>query len=301
MFTSIVVALDLETDGDRALPVVRALSRLAVVDVELLTVSAPRMAEEIDQFELSRRATANGWPAHSYAVAHGNDVAQAIADHVKDREDVLLVMATSAKRPFFGHHLGSVSEAVLRLVDQPVLLIGPHVAPELVWQRPTPILCVDAATPALDAVDAVARWTRTFPSAPPWIAEVIPTAAAEDARTEAAASSHARLIADLLAHERIDARSTVLHGGEPEVWLEDFANHVPEPVFVTTSTRWTTGRHWHSATRQLVQHSTRPVLVVPARPTKISGRQPAAGSRSADGSRCASPDDEVAYSNASSS
>lgn len=274
MFTSMVVALDLQTDGDRALPVVRALSGLGALDVELLTVSAPLMAEKIDHFELSRRATANGWPAHSYAVVHGNDVAQAIADRVKDREDALLVMATSAKRPLFGHLLGSVSEAVLRMVDQPVLLIGPHVAPELHWQRPTPILCVDPVTPAADAVDAVTRWTRTFPSAPPWIAQVIPTAATEDARTEAAESSRARRIADLLAHERIDARWTVVHGGEPEVWLEDFADRVPEPVFVTTSTRWTSGRHWHSTTRQLVQHSTRPVLVVPARPTRAVRQQP---------------------------
>jgi len=189
------------------------------------------------------------------------------------------VMATSAKRPMFGHHLGSVSEAVLRLVDEPVLLIGPQVAPELVWQRPTPILCVDSDTSAFDAVDALTRWTRTFPSAPPWIAEVIPTAVTGDAPTEAIESSLARRIADLLAHERIDARWTVLHGAEPEVWLEDFADHVPEPVFVTTSTRWTSGRHWHSATRQLVHHSTRPVLVVPARPTKIAGRRPARAGR----------------------
>ena len=83
MFTSLVVALDLETTGDRALPVVRALSRLADVAVELVTVSSPCVAENIDSFELGRRATASGWPAHAYSVLHGDDVAQVLVDHIR--------------------------------------------------------------------------------------------------------------------------------------------------------------------------------------------------------------------------
>ena len=54
MFTSLVVALDLEATGDRALPVVRALSRLADVAVELVTVSSPR---------LPRTSTRSSWAA----------------------------------------------------------------------------------------------------------------------------------------------------------------------------------------------------------------------------------------------
>ena len=40
---------------------------------------------------------------------------------------------------------------------------------------------------------------------------------------------------------------------------------IADPVLVATSARWTDGqRHWHSETRELVSHSTHPVLVVPA-------------------------------------
>ena len=39
MFTTIVVALDLTPDADRALPIAGVLSDLAEVSVELLTVS----------------------------------------------------------------------------------------------------------------------------------------------------------------------------------------------------------------------------------------------------------------------
>jgi nucleotide-binding universal stress UspA family protein len=108
MFTTIAVTLDLSANGDRALPVVRTLSELGDVDVELLTVDSPNVPRSVDDFELSRRATANGWPAHSYASLRSNDVAAAIVDHVRGRNDVLLVMATTAKRPLVGHLLGSI-------------------------------------------------------------------------------------------------------------------------------------------------------------------------------------------------
>ena len=79
MYTTVVVALDLEPDGDRALPVVRALSELADVSIELLSVTPRREELEVDAFELSRRATANGWPAHSYSVLRSDDPAGSIA------------------------------------------------------------------------------------------------------------------------------------------------------------------------------------------------------------------------------
>ena len=49
MITTLVVALDLASDGHRALPVVRALAELGVVDVELLTVSTPNLADDVDR------------------------------------------------------------------------------------------------------------------------------------------------------------------------------------------------------------------------------------------------------------
>ena len=171
LFTTVAVALDLEADGDRALPVVRTLSELGDVEVELLTVDSPNVPLAIDDFELSRRATANGWPAHSYAALRSNDVAAAIVDHLRGRDDVLLVMATTARRPVLGHLLGSVTEQVLATIDQPVLLVGPGVPAELRWTAPTPVLCIDATDTADGAVPMVASWIHTFRSARPCVAE----------------------------------------------------------------------------------------------------------------------------------
>jgi nucleotide-binding universal stress UspA family protein len=227
VFTTIVVALDLTQNGDRALPVAGALSELAEVSVDLLTVSSMHVSEEVDEFELSRRATAHGWPAHSYCIVHSNDAAQAIADHVKGRDEVLLVMATSAKRPVLGHMLGSVSEAVLRLIDRPVLFVGPHVPADFTAANPTLIHCVDSGSPRAAAAAAIDVWTQTFRGPPTHTAEIA-------GRDE-----------------------------PPPVSLERIAGQFRGAVFVCTSTNLTSGHHWHSVTRELVRRSVHPVLVVP--------------------------------------
>ena len=265
MFTSLVVALDLEANGDRALPVVRALARLADVAVELVTVSSPLVAEDIDSFELSRRATASGWPAHAYTVLHGDDVARALVDHVRGRHGSLLVMATSAKRPLVGRLGGSVSTRVLALTDRPVLLVGPMVSPRLRIARPTLVVGVGPMEHAGVAVSTIASWTQTFPGDDPWVVEVVPTAAGPADPADVGAAAHLRPYVELLAGAGVRASSRVLQGGEPGFWLEDFAEHIADPILVATSARWTDGQlHWHSETRELVRHSTHPVLVVPA-------------------------------------
>ena len=79
------------------------------------------------------------------------------------------------------------------------------------------------------------------------------------------AAANLRPYVELLAGAGVRASSRVIQGGEPGFWLEDFAEHIADPILVATSARWTDGqRHWHSETRELVRQSTHPVLVVPA-------------------------------------
>ena len=76
-------------------------------------------------------------------------------------------------------------------------------------------------------------------------------------------------LARLLADQGVPASWGVLCGDEADVRLEEFGDHVSDPIFVATSVRWTDGRlHWRSTTHQLVQRSTRPVLLVPAKRTR---------------------------------
>jgi hypothetical protein len=60
VFSSIVVPLDLERLGDRALPVARSLAALGGLPIELLTITSPRMEGLRDAWLLERRVKAYG-------------------------------------------------------------------------------------------------------------------------------------------------------------------------------------------------------------------------------------------------
>jgi len=265
MFTSIVIALDLEPAGDRALPIAASLSALTDVSVELLTVESPGISEAADAFELRRRATAHGWPVDSYTILHDNDPARAIGDHVNAQPGALLIMSTSAKSPLKRQFLGSVSEAVLSRVDGPVLLVGPHVPAGADMSRPTLVACVDSTDAAMRALPVITAWTQTFTSATPWVVEVLPPIRASDAGRDVVESANVHFLAQQLLAAHVEASWEVLHGADVGGRLEEFIADVDDPVLVATSTNWTDDRtHWHSTTRRLVQRASRPVLVIPA-------------------------------------
>ena len=265
MFNSIVVAVDLVSNVHRALPVARSLAELGNLPIQLLTVSTPSMAEEVDIYALERLAEHHGISPLSCIIDHSDDAGWAIARHVNNGEGSLLVMATTAKAPVRRNFLGTVTESVLTRVDGPVLLLGPQVPATCRLDSPTVVACVDETDAAADAaLPVIAGWVHTFGGGRPCCAEVIPAAAGTAGHVHAA--SRLGEYAARLAAYGVDASWKVLHGGDPTDWLADFAETVEDAVLVAVSTRWTDWvTHRHSATRCLVHTTARPVLVVPAR------------------------------------
>jgi nucleotide-binding universal stress UspA family protein len=265
MLRSIVVALDLTPGGDRALSIAQDLAETSGLPVELLTVSSPRMSEAEDAYELRRRATAHGWPPDSFTIAHDNDVARAVVDHVGSREPALLVMATSAKPSMTARFLGSVTEEVLSRVDQPVLLVGPRVPPDCDVSRPTLVAFIDRGDLAEATVPAIVSWAQTFGSNAPLLAAV--------------GEPPIDHYLSLLAAEGVGASTVDVGSDDIDAQLDQLASRVTAPVFVATSVRWTDptapGR---SLTQRLVHQSNQPVLVIPARhaPWRRAEGQPAA-------------------------
>ncbi len=262
MFKTLVVALDLDPDGDRALPVVQALARTGAVAVDLVTVSSPGMPTAVDAYELERRATQFGWSPDSWSIVHDVDAAGGIVRHAARRDDALLVMATSARLPWTSTMFGSVTRDILRQTDRPVLLIGPHVA----WTSPPPcttlVPCIDPSGAAERAAPAIIAWQQTFTSPAPQLAEVLPVEA-----DPTVAAQRLRTMTELLAAQHVHADTFVVHDDDPVAGLETLASRFAGPVYVATSARYTDGRlHWHSTTQQLIHRATCPVLVVPARP-----------------------------------
>ena len=167
MFRSIVVPLDLEEQGDRALPLAGRLAAAAGVPLELVTVSSPNLPEECDRYELDERAALlPGVTAHS-TVLHGDDPAEALLAWLDAHPGALPVMATHARGLLTQRLFGSVSEGLLARYRGPIVLVGPHV--EVQRGPGAPAVVIVSAHD--EAVAAAARaWTATF--APPAVAPV---------------------------------------------------------------------------------------------------------------------------------
>ena len=262
MFNSVVIATDIDAGPDRAIPVGTALARRGRLSVEVLTV----VSEPSDPVDDSRRrhAMADG-VGDALRVVHGDDIAAAIVDQVRDRDGALLVMSTSATG-LVSQRRGSVSAHVLSETRQPVLLIGPAVADPVPLSSTTLVACIDRSQDSGAALRVIDSWQGTFSGGRPWVVEVIATSAwPSDTIEEEVEREQVDACAAVLADHGIDAATRVLHGGDPVQTLLEFVPEVNDAVFVTTSARWAGGRsHWYSTTRRLVQRSPRPVLVVPA-------------------------------------
>jgi nucleotide-binding universal stress UspA family protein len=272
MFTSIIVPLDLETGADRALPVAHALAAQGGIPVELVTVSSPSMPQEVDAYELRRRAQL--FVNCSTTVLHDNDIARALTAFAAERPAPLVVVATRARGVIAEHVLGSVTEDLLARSADPVLLVGPHVETEDLVGGPTLVAGVDGTSTSEAVLPAVAEWLDTFGGPPPWLVQVLPPATAADSFGDAVESAYVQRLAARLKEGGIDAEWDVAHAGRPTDALIDFADRVADTVLVVSSERWTDAAHSHirSVARALTRYAHHPVLVVPATRVRAPAR-----------------------------
>jgi nucleotide-binding universal stress UspA family protein len=262
VFGSIVVAVDLERVGDRALPVAQSLGRLAGLQVQIVTVACPGFVRESHVIGLARLTKTHGVDSRSILVLHEDDPASAVAAQLNDCDGALLVMATTARSALGLPVTGSVSEEILSSVRQPVLLVGPHVQEPCRMAAPTLVAAVDGSDHSEAALPVIVSWMRTFGGGPPAVVKVVPGlpyVGNDGGEVDAATRS----VAERLLGEGVSASCEVLRGGDPVAVLHEFADDVPESVIVVAAERWP-GGHWHRTARELVRWSPRPVLVVPA-------------------------------------
>ena len=268
MFRSIVVPLDLEAQGDRALPVAAALAVAAGIPLELLTVSSPELPEEYDTYELHQRAESTG-ATYTTKVLHDNDPAAAIVGLLEDRPEALVVMSTRARSAFGELLLGSVSEGVLAHTSNAVLLVGPHASPERPPAHPTLVAGVDGRPQSAAVIPAVVSWTAAFDGPPPWLVEVLPVTRETVDVGDVADSSDVHRLASRLQAQGVESEWEVTHAKEPADALIEMADRMVDAVIVVASSRWTDPDHSHigSVARRLAHDAHHPVLVVAAERT----------------------------------
>jgi nucleotide-binding universal stress UspA family protein len=267
-FTSIVVPVDLEEHGDRALQYARRIAAAARLPIELLTVSSPSMAEGCDVWELRRRATVleEGGVPCSYRLVHSDDPATAIVEHVRERPGALLAMATHVRGALGERLFGSVSEAVLTHHAGPVLLFGPGFEAVHAETPPTLIAAFDERQASEVVLDALEAWSVTFGGDPPWLVETMePLGLGPSGAVALIESTHVRGLAKTLAERGICTQWEVLYGRHAADSIVEFADRIGDAVVALASERWTDPdrRHLVSVTRAVARSSRWPVLVVP--------------------------------------
>jgi nucleotide-binding universal stress UspA family protein len=274
MFTTIVVPLDLEPGGDRALPVAAALARAADIGLELVTVSSPELDDAADLHELRRRAVKYGDPARPAAtyVLHDNEPAAALVAFLADRPGALVVMSTRARSRLGELLLGSVSEELLTHTQHPVLVVGRHARVERPSGRPTLVAGVDGSDVSEALLPTLVTWKESFGGATPWLVEVLGVPREPSGPPDVAESADVHRLAASFAERGLDTEWEVAHAKHPADALIDFADHVDDAVIAVASVRWTDPRHAHrtSVARQLAQDAHHPVLVVPADPARLA-------------------------------
>jgi nucleotide-binding universal stress UspA family protein len=274
MFTTIVVPLDLEPGGDRALPMAAALARTAGVGLELVTVSSPHLDEATDLHELRQRAVKYGDPARPAAtyVLHDNDPAAALVAFLADRPGALVVMGTRARSRFGEVLLGSVSEELLTHTQHPVLVVGRHARVEHPSGSPTLVAGVDGSDVSEALLPTLVTWKESFGGATPWLVEVLGVPREPAVPADVADTADVHRVAAAFAGQGFDAEWEVAHAKHPADALIDFADHVDDAVIAVASVRWTDPRHAHrtSVARQLAHDAHHPVLVIPADPARLA-------------------------------
>ena len=261
MFTTVVVPLDTTPRAASALGVASALARRTGAALELVTVTSPGFDTLEHEVALKTAAAGVDLPC-SWRVIESNEVEVALADAVNGVPDAVLCMATHARTGIARAALGSTAEAVLRLVDQPVMLVGPHAVVPPHWDVVQ--VCVDTPS-ALSrrAVPAALALARVL-GARLWLTEVQP---ARELRTGDDVPETAGLaaMAAVLHGDGIDVEWEVFHGDDVVDELLRAQTTLAASVLVTTTharvgvTRAALG----SVTTGLVHRATCPVLVVP--------------------------------------
>jgi nucleotide-binding universal stress UspA family protein len=259
-FCTIVVAIDLRRDAGDAERVGAALARAADLPTEFVAEGSTDTTDGADWEDLRRRIALVGLDLSPRYLLGSDQPGLAIVEHVANREGALLVMATTTWGSSGPYRLDATVEEVLGHVLAPVLIIGPNAAPSPTGMA-TPVVVVDGSDIAESAMPVVGAWVRTFPGGVARVVEVLPAAhiPADDVL------GHVHRYMNGLAAHGVAASTGVLRGGEPASALVGYANEIDGAVLVVSSPRWAgEPSHWFNTTRRLIQHSTRPVLVVPA-------------------------------------
>jgi nucleotide-binding universal stress UspA family protein len=260
-FTDILVPLDGSTAAERALAPALELVRLTGVPLRVLSRALP------DEKEMLTKYLAGIADRHAAVtdieteIVDRESIPDAIADGLEP--ETLVCMSSHGRGGLARVVMGSVAEALLRTLDRPVLVVGPHVAEDARFAGRV-VACIDGSRESERTIEPARQWAAAL-GLPLWLIEVgdpgVPTERVTDGDTFE--SAHVTgLAARMGGIEGWD----VLHDKHPAHALVEMAATEPTALLVTAThgrTGWDRLR-LGSVTTATVHDSTVPVLVVSA-------------------------------------
>ncbi|MGH9214700.1 MAG: universal stress protein [Acidimicrobiales bacterium] len=269
-FTDILVPLDGSPAAERALTPALELARRTRVQLRVLSRALP---DEKDSLADYLAGMANRHAAEidiKALVVDRESIPDAIAEGLEP--GTLVCMSSHGRRGLGRAVMGSVAEALLRTLDQPALVVGPHVTDAALAGRI--VACVDGSHESEHTLQPAKEWSAAL-GLPLWLVEVgepdVP--APSPTHGDAFESGHVAGLAHRLGGvEGWD----VLHDKHPAHALVDLAALSAERTgLLVMATHGRTG--WDrlrlgSVTTATVHDAAVPVLVVSAAPVRAAAR-----------------------------
>lgn len=261
MTKTIVVPLDGSPLAERAIPMAGWLGRELGAELHLLTVTL-REDDPSERAYLQEQAGASGAPDVVTELITHRFAGAGVAEAVERLPDPVLCMTTRGTGGLAEVLLGSVSDEVLRAVQVPAVLIGPHCSAS---EPPstTVVVAIDNSDHSLAVLPTVADWTHRLGLT----AQVVTVAACgitglPDPRADAAHRLVDEAVAEL-GGLGVDAERHVLNSAYPGDSIVAFATGLPAAMIATgTHGRGhLSAQAFGSTATHIVRHSPCPVLV----------------------------------------
>lgn len=259
-FSDIVVPLDGSPAAERALGPALDLARRTGVPVRLLSRCFPDESGAVATY-LAKLAARCGDVTVATTVALRDSIPDAILDGLGP--DSLVCMTSHGRGGLARAIMGSIAEALLRVLDRPALVVGPRVTTPAFAGRV--VACVDGSDVS-ELTLAPARAWADLTQEPLWLLEVDRPRDPFDDDLPRDVVEGGRLA--LLGHDVGADGWDVLHDDHPAAALAAAASDQANPTgLLVLANHGRTGWdriHQGSVTATVVHHAPVPVLVVPA-------------------------------------
>ena len=267
-FTDVLVPLDGSPVAERALePAIELVTRTGV-PLRLLRRVFTDEAEEGAEYLAGLADRYAGLTDAETQIVDRDSIPDAIVEGLEP--GTLVCMSSHGRDGITRAAVGSVTEALLRVLDRPALVVGPHVTGDSLLKGRV-VACVDGSPESERTLAPASRWASAL-DLPLWLVEVGRPGEPAEWTTDSDVMETGHVAA--LAH-RLDGVEgwDVLHDDHPARALVDFAGGWPTALLVM-ATHGRTG--WNrlrlgSVTAATVHGAPRPVLVIPAAPVASGG------------------------------